>query len=779
MEESIYHTPANVCLSLCVAAAGKLRVCVYLLTLIFILVGLGQNSFAATYYWKGGGGSGNTTVGSNWSPSALTSCGGGGSGSPGPGDTIVFDADCDNNARINNALSVAAVIIESGYTGTITQDADLSVGSGGMTVSGGVYLGSTAAITSTGSVLIEGGTFQAPSSTFSIQGDLTITAGTFTHNSGTVALTGTNQAVSGSATFFNLSKVVASAATLQFASGSVQRVEGSLELQGAAGQLLTLQDDGGSEWFLESVGSHSVSYVDVQNSNATGGSEIVASDSNDGGGNQNWNFMVSTPTATPTDTATSTPTSTSTTSPTTTPTDSPSASPSNTPSASPSSSPSVTPTNTPSETPTASPTVTPMSTPTQTPTSTPSVTPSATPTSSPTHSPTASPSSTPTGDPGSTPTFTPTMTPTDSPTATPSATSTSSHTPTPTTTPSATPSNTRTPTTTPAVSEIGIVIEVDSTPIQGVFVEIEATSMPTPRVVLETDENGEVTAFVGENDVVTVRSAMPAISFAPVTESALHLSQLSPVAIEAERKLSVVGMCRLSSGIGQDDLVFSVQNGAGIGFELLISEWRNSLLRGGALLNEQLPEYFAEGVSSFSVPTSLFQMGDQQCEEGIYRLIGREYPIRCTADRDDIEVELCMGEGILTCSSLPPKKLRKIMRRTIRGFYQGRQLSEKLRRQYPGVNRNFSIVRDAARATSKIERVLVEVQKQIATCSPGKRACMQTLFPRKEILTLFHKGFRPRPPKGRIPFRALIARAEKRIREVLSTFPRTIVVCGD
>jgi hypothetical protein len=326
---------------------------------------------------------------------------------------------------------------------------------------------------------------------------------------------------------------------------------------------------------------------------------------------------------------------------------------------------------------------------------------------------------------------------------------------------------------------IGVVVEVQLTPTRGLLVEVESAAMPTPRVVLETDENGEISALVGSSDVVTVRSAMSAVVFTPISKPAVDLRDESPLVIQAERLVEVAGICRLSTGVGQDEVVFSLQNVADGGVDVATSEWRNALVQDGAFLASQPPEFFSNGPSSFSVPVSSFLAPRGQCVESAYHLVGKSYPISCTVDRSDVDVPLCAGEGVLQCSSILSGQVRKVMRRVVRGFYEGRKMADKLRKAYPAASRGFSIIREATRATSKIEKVLSDVQKQVATCSPGKRACMQVLFPRQEILTLFNKGFRPRPPVGRSPYRALIGRAESRLRQILRTFPRTIVVCGD
>ena len=202
-------------------------------------------------------------------------------------------------------------------------------------------------------------------------------------------------------------------------------------------------------------------------------------------------------------------------------------------------------------------------------------------------------------------------------------------------------------------------------------------------------------------------------------------------------------------------------------------------MQNGKYLTTQLPVSFATGSSSFAVPVNdLFPRGGQ-CAESAYRLLGKEHHLGCSLAGDDIDLELCTDEGALSCASISPRQLQQVLRLVVRGFYEARKLSDQLRKRHPVVNRGFSIVRESTLATEKIQNVLANVESQLASCGPDKKACMQVEFPRQEILRLFRNGFRPRAPVGRIPFRALVGRLDKRLQILLGTFPRTIVVCGD
>jgi len=82
---------------------------------------------------------------------------------------------------------------------------------------------------------------------------------------------------------------------LKFHNGSTFEFP-EVDLDGSSGHLIILQStDSGESWFLNvSNPSPSVSYIDVSDSDASGGSEILATNST-GDGNQNWNFGESDP----------------------------------------------------------------------------------------------------------------------------------------------------------------------------------------------------------------------------------------------------------------------------------------------------------------------------------------------------------------------------------------------------------------------------------------------------------------------------------------------------
>ncbi len=140
-------------------------------------------------------------------------------------------------------------------------------------------------------------TFNAGGSTWTIGGNWTRNGGTFNAGTSTVTLNGTGQAITGSTTFNNLTKSVAAADTLTFEAGQTTTIAsgGTVTLNGASGQLLTLASStGSSAWNFNvtSGATKNIDYVSVSWSDASGSHStqkpITPTNSTDGGNNTDW-----------------------------------------------------------------------------------------------------------------------------------------------------------------------------------------------------------------------------------------------------------------------------------------------------------------------------------------------------------------------------------------------------------------------------------------------------------------------------------------------------------
>ncbi len=145
------------------------------------------------------------------------------------------------------------------------------------------------------------GTFAVGSGAVTLTGDWVLN-GTFTAGTGMVTLNGTNQAISGASTFYNLTKIVSTADTLTFESGNKTTITNALNLQGASGQLLSLKSDSATQWEIDPQGTRTIQYLDVQGSKNVNAVDINAAGKNcvDSGNNTKWIFQYQAPTVTTT-----------------------------------------------------------------------------------------------------------------------------------------------------------------------------------------------------------------------------------------------------------------------------------------------------------------------------------------------------------------------------------------------------------------------------------------------------------------------------------------------
>jgi hypothetical protein len=142
------------------------------------------------FVWIGGGGDALWSTAANWS----------GGAAPGAADIAVFDGTCMSNCSptISAGISISAVRMLLGYSGTITQNAGftiaLSNGTWGWVQNAGTFLGGTSNITLSGAFAILGGNFTSTTGSLIVANGLLASATvikiasgvTFNANTGTV-----------------------------------------------------------------------------------------------------------------------------------------------------------------------------------------------------------------------------------------------------------------------------------------------------------------------------------------------------------------------------------------------------------------------------------------------------------------------------------------------------------------------------------------------------------------------------------------------------------------
>ncbi len=170
-----------------------------ILTSAFLLIAFISS---AQKYWVG---TGNWSAGANWSNAPG---GAGGAGAPGAGETAVFDGGGTGNCIVDINPNVLSIEMRVGYTGTVSQNANITVEAGGFIQSAGTFLGSTQLININGPLTLNGGTFISTSGTLTVLQDFSLSGiSTFNHNSGVTNFLNTiatNISISGSPVFYRL-----------------------------------------------------------------------------------------------------------------------------------------------------------------------------------------------------------------------------------------------------------------------------------------------------------------------------------------------------------------------------------------------------------------------------------------------------------------------------------------------------------------------------------------------------------------------------------------------
>ena len=238
----------------------------------------------------------------------------------GAGNTISMN----KSDGINSASTATGIVVQGNYIGTNASSASLpnagdgiettagtiTIGNASETVSNvigpntgyGIYLSSgtptvnlAGTVTVNDDIYIAAGTFNLQSATLQLSGNWS-NSGTFTCGTGTVTLDGTNQSLTGSTTFYNLTKNVTTAYTLTFDNTATQTITNSLTLNGAVGQLLSLRSDSPTDQFsltLQAGGTQNLSYLDVKDSYASDGQTLAAgATSINSLNNNNWTFEI-------------------------------------------------------------------------------------------------------------------------------------------------------------------------------------------------------------------------------------------------------------------------------------------------------------------------------------------------------------------------------------------------------------------------------------------------------------------------------------------------------
>jgi hypothetical protein len=326
---------------------------------------------------------------------------------------------------------------------------------------------------------------------------------------------------------------------------------------------------------------------------------------------------------------------------------------------------------------------------------------------------------------------------------------------------------------------VAVRVAIDLTPIVGldVFIEGESSTSATPPA--QTDEAGVATQLVKRSDTVTISSALGAVQFDPVTGAASALHELGLVDIEAWRLVEPAHMCRYLDASNQEALALYMNNISSQELEVPRRQTLNSLHAGDSSLTETQPhENFTPGLSFFTVLLDEFRTsGSQSCASGTWKLLGVEKNISCADGAIHPDVPLCEARAELPCVPVSESRVTSVRHRVRHAVQAVKKLEREVKRRYPEENRSYSVTRDLVKATNRMNRLLQDVQSVASSCTQVNPRCYEVRFPREELIKAFKRSFGPRPPKGRIYFRAVRNYNLTRFRKLLKGFPDFLVKC--
>jgi len=216
------------------------------------------------------------------------------------GGTVTYLGSESSIERFSDLQPYFNLVINSG-TKTFTQDEDFTI-AGTLTITAGSFVTDGFDIDLAGSLDLDG-TLDATSGSgantvINFAGatwDIAAVA-TFTLTGSTVIFDGNDQELVGSTTFNDFSKTVAVATgtdlTLTFDSTATQTIDGLFTLNGLGDddRIDLVSDSPDTRWALVCNGTFAIDYVEVTDSDASGGLTVQHTDTIDGGNNINWGF---------------------------------------------------------------------------------------------------------------------------------------------------------------------------------------------------------------------------------------------------------------------------------------------------------------------------------------------------------------------------------------------------------------------------------------------------------------------------------------------------------
>jgi hypothetical protein len=295
-----------------------------------------------------------------------------------------------------------------------------------------------------------------------------------------------------------------------------------------------------------------------------------------------------------------------------------------------------------------------------------------------------------------------------------------------------------------------------------------------------TDDDGVATQYVNGADTITISTGLEAIRFEPVSGLGTTLANQGQIELRAERLVEPGSPCRRAIYESGEEVVFPFVNLTDVLLTVENASPLNILTREGDGPSEtQPPSSFASGGSFFSGPLTNFVASDPANSRisGRWSFLGTERSFTFDSLSETNPLPLCEGKTLLPCVALSDKVARNVIKTTSDYGGKLRRLEQQLKRKYPEKNRDFSSKHNRERSYSKIKSALTAVQERSASCSGDKFSCKQEEISKARLRKIFFAGFRPRPPKGRDPFRRLRQDGIRAFNEALRGVPDFLVAC--
>ena len=198
-----------------------------------------------------------------------------------PSAPVTFSGAASTTATTSAGSDFSSVTInKTGGTGLTLAGSGLTT-TGTLTLTAGTLDASTGGCSSASCNITVGGNWS--------------NSGTFIPRTGTVTLNGTGQTLSGSTTFYNLTKSASTTNSLTFTASTTQTISNAMTFTGAASNLLSLKSSSnGVQWNINPQGTRTISYLNVTNSDNTNASAIDATGGTNvnGGDDTNWTFVI-------------------------------------------------------------------------------------------------------------------------------------------------------------------------------------------------------------------------------------------------------------------------------------------------------------------------------------------------------------------------------------------------------------------------------------------------------------------------------------------------------